>query len=910
MIRLAGALRWLGGWFGRGRRERELADELAFHLEMATEQNIARGMSAAEARRAALLAFGGVERFKEEARDARGTRLLENFAGDVRYAARGLRRAPGFTAAAVVTLGLGIGANSAIFSAVDAVLLRPPPFPAPGRLVLLWGQRPDAGSPELPISYPNFRDLREATSAFAGVAAWSSFEDSRLVLTGAGEPEQLRFGVASGDFFDVLGVWPVAGRTFTPADDEARSGPVVLVSEGLWRRRLGGEPGAVGRSLTLDGRPYTVVGVLPASFRFGGDRHAPDVWIPLGQDPAGTGPRSRQFARGASFLGVVARLRPGVGVGRAQADADAAAARLAERYPHFDREWRIRVVPLAERAVEGRRPTLLVLLAAVGCVLLIACANVANLLLARGTTRARELALRTALGAGRARIVVQLLTEAGVLALAGGALGLAAAAGLLRLLGHLDLASPSVFVPYTTPTTALRVDGRALAFTLALCAATTALAGLWPALHAARGGSASRLADGGRGSDAPAGRRTRDALVVAEIAVSLVLLAGAGLMLRTLTALRRVDPGFHAEHVLTAEVGLPDGRYADPDRVRAFWGALLERARALPGVRDAGAVQLLPLAGIGPSTDFVLEGGPPPRPGEGPEVRYAVATPGYVGALGIRVLRGRDFDRRDDERAARVALVSESMARHSWPGQDPIGKRVALSIEALRFRGDGPPILDFPSAYRTVVGVVADVRHDALSREPAPHLYLPLAQHPAREMTVVLRTTGDPAALAAALRRTVASIDPAQPVSDIRGMEDVVAQTVGQPRYRTLLLGLFGAVAALLAAIGLYGVLAYGVARRTREIGVRIALGATSRDVFRLVGADALRLAAAGLALGVAGALAATRMLSGLLFGVRAIDPLTFLAATAGLLAVAAAAAWLPARRAACVDPADALRAP
>ena len=835
---------------------------------------------------------------------------MHRVVNDLRFAIRSLLKHRAFAAVIVATLALGIGANTAIFSVVNAALLRPLPFPDPASLYLVWANRPTSALPQLPLSLPNFLDVRERARSFQSLAVWTSFNDSRFSVTGGCaatdcEPEKVQYAIVSSNLFDVLGARPDIGRTFNVRDNDRATAHGVIVSQRLWDRRYRGRRSVTGATITLDGNTLDVVGVLPAGFRFVNAPREPDVWLPLGLDPF----RDRVYARGANALGVVGRLRPGVAAAQAQRELTAIAADLEQRFPEFNRGTTLHLVSLRDQATLGIRSGLLILLGAVGLVLLIGCANVANLMLARASSRYREIAIRAALGASRRRLVAQLLSESLVLSLAGGAAGLLVAAWLVEVPAVVSLAAPSVFVPYATHADEVRVDAVVLAFTLGVSLATGFLFGIVPALRASRPSLYSALATRGHGSSDPIRVRTRQVLVVAEVALALTLLVGAGLLLRSFANLRAIDPGFRADHVLTVDLNLPRSRYETPARQVQFYSALIERTSALPGVRSVGAVEQLPLSGPQQMTDFRIIGAPPLPPGDEPDVAYASVTPGYFSSMALVLRRGRVLNASDGAAAPRVAVINEAMRKRFWPNENPVGKRVALSIESLRFdRPNAPPRLDFEGAAREIVGVVADVRASAIADPALPAMYVPFAQRPVSNLTLAVRTGGNPVWLINPIRAAVRALDPDQPVSSVAAMSDIVAASVQQPRDRTTLIGVFALIALLLAAIGVYGVMAYGVNERTREIGVRVALGADPGDVVRLVIRGALGMTLLGVVLGLAGGFMTSRLLGSLLFGVETTDLPTFLVAAVVILAVAALASWLPARRAARVDPVVALR--
>jgi putative ABC transport system permease protein len=800
---------------------------------------------------------------------------METFFHDLRYGLRSLRQSPGLAAVAVLALGLGIGANSAIFSVVDAALLRPLPFHDPGRLMLVLESNPSKGYPSFPLSPLNYIDYRDQNSAFERLAA---FESTSFILTGAGDPAKLDGARVAAGFVDTLGIAPSLGRPFLPDEDRPGAGRVAILGHGLWQRRFGSDPALVGRTIMLGGVAYTVVGVMPQGFSF---PNRSEIWtaMALGDDEL--------KSRGAHYLLAIGRLAPGVSLERARADLATIGSRLQIQYPDSNTGWTARVDPLAERVAGDARPALLVLLAAVAFVLLIACANVAGLLLARASARHREFAIRAALGAGRARLVRQQLTESLLLALLGGA------AGLLLAMWGTDLLAAAA-PPGIPRVSEVGVDGRVLSFTLGLSLITGVLFGLAPALQASRADLNESLKEGGRGGAGPRRHRARAVLVVAEVALALVLLAGAGLLLRSFQRLQAIDPGFDPREVLAVEIELPDGRYPEPPRLASFFTAAIERLAALPGVRSAGGVYPLPMSGDRFFFSFGVEGRPV-ADADRPSAAYYVASPGYFRAMGIRILRGRAFDERDREGAPRVALINDTLARRFFPGEDPIGRRMVID--------NGPR-----DRFREIVGVVEDVRHDDLGGEARPQMYEPHLQAPLSSMTLVVRSATDPAGLAEAARREILVLDRDQPVSRAVPLERLVADSIARPRYSMLLLGAFAAVALVLATMGIYGLLSHAVAQRTHEIGIRMALGARRRDVLALVIANGMGLAMAGVGIGLLGALALTRLMAGLLFQVSPTDPMTLAAVSALLAGVAFLACVIPARRATRVDPMAALR--
>jgi len=824
---------------------------------------------------------------------------------DLRYGARMLWKKPGFTALAVIMLALGIGANTAIFSVVNATLLRPLPFPQPDRLALFWGSKPRTNMPQLPLSLPNFNDVRAQCQSCESLSAWTIGYSN---LTQGEEPERVQYAIVTADFFATLGVQPLLGRAFRAEEDNPSHASAVLISHSLWSRRFGADPDLVGKTITLDGQPREVCGVLPAGFRFASFPKETEVWLPFGLDPF----KDRKYARGASALGAVARLKPGVTLRQTQTELDVISRRLEQAEPHFNTNWRLQAVALHEQASGKLRRGLFVLLGAVAFLLLIACVNVANLQLARATTRRREIAIRVALGAGRFRIIRLLLVESLLLA------GLGAMAGALLAWWGVDLFAlipynaPNLFTPYTVSAEQIGVDGRVLGFTFLVTLLVGVLSGLAPAWQLGQMGQAAKtnlqtaLKEGGAQSAQGAGR-WRGSLVAAEVALALLLLIGAGLMIRSFARLQRVDPGFDPQNVLTCDINLPESKYQSPQAAQ-FYERLLERVAALPGVSAAGAVEFLPMTGMDGNTGLLIEGRPKPAPSERIFAHQRVVTPDYFRALGMRLRQGRVFTAADNDKASRVAIINETMARRYWPGENPIGKRAALDFEAMRFYPDRAPDFDLALGLREIVGVVADVRHTGLAGETVPEFYAPLAQRPSRDMTLVVRTAADPTGTLSLVRREVYALDKDQPIANENTMSEWMAASVAQPRFNFLLLNVFAAVALALAGLGIYGVVAWTVAQRTQEIGIRMALGARAEDVFRLMVGQGMKPALLGVALGLFGAAALTRLMKTLLFEMSATDPLTFIAVASLLTFVALLACWIPARRATKVDPMLALR--
>jgi predicted permease len=864
MRHLRSLLRRIVGTFATGRSERDLAEEIESHIEMHVEDNLRAGMTPEEARRAAVLKLGGVDATKELYRDRRGIPLVESLLQDARYGARTLAKSPGFTVVAVLALALGVGANTAIFSVANAVLLRPLPYPEADRLVT-------AG-----LSLPDYRDVRESTGVFEATALYAS---NLYNVGGEGETEQALGGTVSPEFMPMLGR-PALGRTFGPDEDRER---LVVLSYDFWRRRFGGDPGAIGQTLVLSGRTHTVVGVMPAEFQFpNGDF---EMWVPFGSTMVDAPEQAND--RSLRIFKMVARLAPGVTAAQAQADLDRLSERLEREYPATNEGVRIRIVSVYDRLVGGVRPALLVLLAAVGLLMLIGCANVANLLLARNTTREREIAIRAALGAGRWRVARQLFVESLILASLGGALGLAlafASLAVFRRLGLDDLPRGDQ----------IGVDVPVLLFTLGAVLLAAALCGTLPALHAARHDLGDALKEGGRGAAGGGrGRRLRNALVLAEVALSVVVLVGAGLLVRSVAGLLDVDPGFRSNDLLT--MNLQFVAFKDPQRRAALAAEALERIRRLPGVDVAGGATGLPPQTPQRATSFEVDGLPDLDAGD--RSAFFIATsPDYFRALGTPLLAGRSFDDRDAAAAPKVVVVSEYLARRLFPAGDAVGRRVRL------VGGEQDP------DWRTIVGVAGDVRYTGLADAEQPAIYTPFAQTPFYWMYLMVRTSAPPTTAAAAIRGAVAGADPSLTIAGVRPMSQLVSESVAGPRFNMALLSIFAALGLSLAAVGVYGVVSYSVAQRSREFGVRAALGATPRSLVRLVLGQGLALGASGVAIGAAAAAAGTRLMTSMLYGVSATDPVTYAAVAAALLGVVAAACCVPALRAARSDPTVAMR--
>jgi len=873
----------------RGLRQREMVindidREMRSHLELQVEENIRAGMPASEARAQALRSFGNVNKAVDAAYDVKGGGLLEALTQDTRYGVRMLAKHKAFTAVAVLTLALGIGANTAIFSVVNELLLRPLPYRDAERIVMLWEVTP-TGRHQNTTSRANFRAWRAQNTSYENIAA---FTDQRFNLTGDGEPEELSVQMATPELFKVLGVDPLVGRTFL-ADDDGKP-PVAVLSYGLWQRRFGGQASVIGQPITLSGVKFTVIGVLPANFQFhikqrSGTGRPAELWTILPM-PNGSGANER-----GRFLSVAGKLKEGVTVDHAGVELRTIEARLSDEVPQFNKNYSAEVLPLREQFFGNVRRPLWLMLGAVGFVLLIACANVANLLLSLATSREKEIAVRAALGARRIRIVRQLLTESLLLALLGSALGLGFA--WLGIKG-LMLISPKDLVSFQS----VSINMTVLLWTLGVSILTGIIFGLAPALHISRLNLNDSLKEGGKSESGQASgsRRLRSALVVSEIALAVVLLASAGLLIRSFIRLQQVDRGFNTDNILTMVVRLPDAKYPQDAQVVAFFNQALERVRQLPAVRSAGMVNFLPLyGGLGSATGFKILGRPEPPPGQGLSTDVRVVDSEYFSAMGIPLLRGRNFTADELREPRQKILINDALTRTYFGSEDPIGQRLDVAM----FEKPTPA---------EIIGVVGNVRYDSLVDESPPAVYFPHSDLAYSFMTLVVRTDGDPAAIAPAIQREIRTLDPNQPISDVRTMNQVMSEWVSRSRFNTLLLGLFAGLATLLSAVGIFGVMNYSVALRTRELGLRLAVGAQPRQVLLLVLKQGLLLTIVGVVLGLAAAFALTRLLSGLLFGVGAVDITTFTTISVLLVLVSLLACYLPARRAMRIDPLKALR--
>ena len=888
-------LHLFGNLFRKAMVEQRLDDELLSSVEILAQEKIEKGLPPAEARRQALIELGGVEQVKEEIRAVRSGRRLEDFTRDLRLAFRGFAKSPGFTAVAVSILALGIGANVAIFTVADAAFLRPLRLPQPERLVQIQESPPSApAGTVIPVSYPNFVDWERQSQSFESMGIGGVFPET---LKRLGGNERIRVAYVSPGFHVVYGVRPLVGRTLTTADDQAAAPLVALLSDRFWRSHFGGAAGVIGRTLTLDDQVWTIAGVIP-SFQGQG---TPDVSVPIvfGQDKWGLKMRENR-----NTVGATARLKPGVTIGQARAEMKLIEARLAKQYPDANGGVDAVVVPLREFIGGDIRQPVLLLFGAVGLLLLIACANVAGLLLARAAVRQREVAIRTALGATRAQLIRQLLTESLLLALAGAAAGVAFA--------WISLAGLQRIFPAAADLGGIGIDARVLAFALLAAALTALLCGLVPAIQLTRSGVAEALKSAGRGARGAIRLHTRKLLVVGQVALAVVLSIGAGLLMRSLFAVLQTDPGFRPERLVMAPILPPDRKDADLSQNGRLLQDVTERLAGVPGVQAAGAIDTLPLSNPDSWANFYRDDRPVPEPGQLPNAMKAAATPGYFRAMGVPLLRGRLFAASDGhmppvkrdmssvvaylQSAEFVAVINETMARRFWPGEDPVGK-------SFRF---GPPSLK--GGRVRIVGVVGDARQYGLDAPVMPEYFFPADQFPFVEARLVVRTAGDVSGLASTIRQVVGEFQPDAVVTNVEAMETLIDRSLAGRRDNLTLLGLFSGVALLLAALGLYATMAYVVSQRTQEIGVRMALGAAARDVQMMVVREGATLAGAGIVIGLAAALAGTRVVSGMLYGIQATDLITYAGSAVLLVIVMLVASYLPAWRASRVDPLVALR--
>jgi len=884
MRTLRAALSRLAGVFNRKKRDGELAAELESHLHMHTEENLRRGLNVDEARRQALIRLGGVEQTKEVYRERRGLPMIETLLQDIRFGARMLRKNVGFTAVAVLTLALAIGANTAIFSVINAVLLRPLPYQDADQLVAITTSNVQKGIKGLAVSFTKVTRVKQQTMTLQGIAASLAVNAS---FSNRGTPEQLPAVLSTANLFEVFGVVPSLGRTFRPEEDSEGGADVAIISDGFWHSHFGGAPDIIGHTLSLDGKSVTVVGVLPASFRFPFQQPEPDIWYPRAFDNPALDPV--RVRSGASYLAVYARLRPGETLARCQAELEAINANYRQDFPGYvdAANYSLDAASLKESLVGPMRASLFVLLAAVGFVLLIGCANIASMLLARSTTRQREIAIRQALGASRGRLMRQLLTESVLLSALGGVLGVGLAGGCLTLLRLL----PPGTIPRANEIT---LDAKVLIFSIFLCVLTGIAFGLAPSMLASRGDLHVTLKEGGRsGNEGRKDRSSRAVLVVVEVAVAVVLVTSAGLLMKSFGKLMHVNPGFDSSQVMTFTMTLPQGRYPKPPQQAEFYRRLVESVQSLPGVQSAGVSSFMPLTGALRYVFFCPEGIVCQGIGKDPIIAIRQITPDYLKTMRIPLLRGRVFNDRDIAGVNPVVIINETVAKTYFVNQDPIGKHLANSRDMIQME---------------VVGVVGDVKFTALNNPYIPEMYLPQAQNPFATMSLVVRSSSSPQPLVAAVRQKVGDLDPDLPFTQVSSMADVVSSSVAQPRLTTQFTGFFAALALLLTAVGIYGVLAYSVTQRTRELGIRMALGASRGEILKMVVGQGMRLVVSGLAIGLVVSLIATRLLATLLFGTSARDPLTFAAVILLLVAVALLAAYIPARRASMVDPIIALR--
>ena len=874
---------WKALW-NRSQIESELDAEMRFHVESRAQDLLRSGLSREDAHRRARIEFGSIGSYQEKVRETRRVTWLEDFAQDLRYGWRVLRKNPGFAVVAVLTLALGIGANTAIFSVVYAVLLKPLPYAKSDELFNVFEAQPQEGITGTGWSFMNFAELREQSHVFSEMAG---VQKHQLTLTGQGAPAVVNTSVVTPELFSLFGEKPLAGRVFFSEDGKPGALPVVIVSENLWRGTFGADPKIIGSSISLDKRSFSVIGIMPAAFRFPFLTKSEQLWIPLVQDPLFGSWMNR---RGGHWLQVTGRLKPGVSLTQAQAELDALSARFAKEFPAENGGWTIRMVPLQQMIVGNAKPPLLVLLGAVGLVLLIACANIANLLLTRATSRAREIAVRTTLGAGRARIVRQLLSETAVLGLLGGATGIA--------LAYWGVQGLSALLPESLPrVNAIRVDNVVLGFALLLSAIASCAFGLAPALFAANSNLQTSLREGGgRSGESRNRRRARSFLAAGEIALAMVLLVAAGLLLRSFANLTSVSPGFDVQRVMKADISLPQFQYSKPQQWTAFSDELLARIQVQPGLQESAVAVPRPIVDGVINLAFDIVGSPAASASASRTANYVSVSPEYFRVMGIPLLSGRLFNRRDVMPSQHITVVSKAMARLYFPNQDPLGKQLTV---AFPFDNGAP---------REIVGIVDDVRDVALGQDPGPMMYVPFAQAPFWGANVIVKSALSTSSVAATIRQQVRKIDKDLPVTDVAMMPEIIQASVAQPRFRTFLLGLFAAMALVLAATGIFGVISYSVSQRTREIGIRMALGAQSENVLMQVLKEGARLAAIGLALGLAGSLAAMRLIATLLFRVKPADPLTFVVVAVILAGVTLAASYIPARRATRVDPMVALR--
>jgi predicted permease len=878
---------WLKQVFGRRRIYGELADEIQGHLEEKVEELVASGMSREDARHAARREFGNVGLSEEDGRTVWRWVMIENLLMDIRYGLRTLRKNPGFAAAAVLTLALGIGANTALFSVIDAVVLRPLPFRDPDGLVALRCVDLRDTSRGGEISYPNFLDWRARSHSFEGMSVWNI---SSVTYAGGEQPESVRSAVVSANLFSMLGVAPMVGRDFVAEEDQPGHALAVMLSYDFWQSHFGGDASVLGRALTLDNQKYNVVGVMPARFQFPVQSERVELWTTIAGDLQGKNAAAAQ--RGVAYLSVVGRLKPGVRIPSAQADVALVQEQLNRQYPE-NRPRGAAILSESEAIAGELRPVLFILLGAVSFVLLIACANVASLLLARATVRQREFTVRAALGASQWTIVRQLLTESLLLSISGGALGLLIAHWGTRAL--LSMAPEGL-----ARTSEIGIDLRVLGFTLIVAVVTGVLFGLAPALQASRSKTSEAQREGGRGSSAgPASTRLRSGLVACQLAIAFVLLSGAGLLVHSFDRLRHVDPGFRADHMLTFLLEVPSSRHPGAQRA-VFVRELLQSTRALPGVKSASAIFGLPLdPDRSAFTTLEIEGHPVPA-SQSPRVAFRLIESHYMETMGIKLLQGRTFTAQDEQSGRPLAIVNETLARQIFKGESAVGQRIKANI-GFGANGD--------AAMREIIGVIGDVKASSIGGEAVSEVYAPeTAIDFIGEMTVVVRTGNEPSALVPAMRSLVSSMDKDVPLREVKTLEQYVSGSISAPRFEALLLSCFAALAFVLTAIGLYGVISYSVVQRTREMGIRVALGAQRQSISRMVLREGMLLALVGMTAGFVASLLMVRLIRGLLYGVGTADPTTFIAVPVVLMGVALLASYIPARRAMSVDPVIALR--
>ena len=881
-------------------REARIVRELAVQLEDFYRDGLARGLSESDADGEACRQISDWDRLAEDVRLADrlhatsrfdrladsldvaasaeragirgGARMLSNVLRDARYSLRQLRQSPGFSIVAVLTLALGIGATTTMFSVVNSVILRPLPYPQPQELVSVVEILPRFG--RFSVAPATFLDWRAQNSVFEHIVAYTG---GNATFVDANGPDRVINAAVSWDMFELLRVTPALGRGFSAEEDAPGKADVIVLSHGMWQRRFGGDPGVLGRSISLNGAPFTIVGVMPAGFRF--PSRQTEYWVPLALNPANA-------TRGGHYLGAIARVKAGTSIEQADAEMRTISERLALQYPENSAKESSEVRSLQETVVGDVRPALLILLAAVGVVVLIACANVANLLLVRGFVRAREIAIRTALGAARRRLISQMLVESLMVSLIGGAVGL--------LLAYLAIGPVQTLSAGSIPRVDdVSIDGRVLAFSLLLSVLTGVLFGLAPAAYAGRVAILEVLKEGGRSSTGTGGRWTRSVLLVTEVALSIVLLVGATLLLRSFSRLTDVDPGFQPERALAFRVALPNAIYREEHQRVAFYERLLDQLEALPQVTAAGLVQALPMRGDY-TLSFTVRGRPDPKPGDETSANHRSISPDYFKALGVPLLGGRAFTARDAEKAPMVAIVDQSFVDRYFPGEDPLGQGIDI--------GNGT------DGFYEIVGVVGNVHHAGLARDPSPTMYVPFKQDVFSSVWILARTDGDPAQLTPLARQVVKSVDPGLPVFGLTPLATVVSDSLADRRFSLLLLAVFAALAVFLAAVGLYGVVAYSVSQRTQEIGVRMAIGARRGHVLSMVLTEGMKLALIGVAIGLIGALALSGLMSKMLFQVTPGDPVSYVVTAAVLVAIAALACYIPARRATRVDPIVALR--